>query len=107
MAVENQDNSEELFIRLVKSVKTLFYKYSFPHSIMKKGITPIFTNAVMFWAVKFVIMVVIYFWLIAPFLQNSDPAVVNLVNIAYGFLTVFVVFALRTLDISGLMSFRK
>ncbi len=72
-----------------------------------KGQNPIFVNAVMFWAVKFVIMVIVYFWLIAPYLKGSDPALVNFVNIAYAFLTIFVVFALKSLDLSGLLSFRK
>ena len=72
-----------------------------------KGQNPILTNALIFWGIKFVIMVVIYFWLIAPNLKSTDPAVSNIVNIAYAFLTIFVVFALKDLNVSGLFRFRR
>lgn len=72
-----------------------------------KIFSPIFTNAIGFWAVKLIIMMVIYFWLVAPYLTDSDPVVINFINIAYAFLTVFVVFALRSLNIPGFISIRK
>lgn len=72
-----------------------------------KGQFQIFGNAVMFWGVKTLIMLVIYFWLIAPNLQGLDTAVSNFINVAYGFLAIFVIFAMKGMSVGGLFSFRK
>ena len=49
----------------------------------------------------------VYFALIAPNITNSDPAVKSFINIAYGFLTIFVVFALNKLELPGFLNFGK
>jgi len=71
------------------------------------SISPILQNALIFWAIKAIIMIGIYFWLIAPNLGGLDTAMANFINIAYAFLTIFVVFALKDLSISGLLRFKK
>ena len=71
-----------------------------------KGQNPIFMNALLFWIVKIIIILVIYFWLIAPNLKDMDPATANFINIAYAFLAIFVIFAMRGMDL-GLFSYRK
>jgi len=76
--------------------------------IKKKGqFSPIFTNALMFWIIKIIIIVVIYFWLIAPYLKDLDTAIKNLINIAYAFLAIFIIFGMKLLNVSGLFRFAK
>ena len=72
-----------------------------------KGINPILENALVFWGIKFSLMVFIYFWLIAPNLQNTDPALATFINIAYAFLTIFVIFSMDVLNVTGLFNFGK
>jgi len=64
-------------------------------------------NALVFWLIKIVIVAAIYFWLIAPYVKALDPAVANLVNIAYAFLAIFIIFGMRVLGVKGLFHFAK
>ena len=66
----------------------------------------IFNNAIKWWTAKGIIMLVIYFWLIYPNL-STDTAFKNLINIAYGIITIFVIFGMNKLDITGLISLGK
>lgn len=68
---------------------------------------PILKNALIFWAIKAIIMIGIYFWLIAPNLGGLENAIANFINIAYAFLTIFVVFALKDLNVGNLFRFKK
>ena len=68
---------------------------------------PIQENALFFWGIKFIVMVVIYLWLVAPSISNLDQNAKNIINVVYAFLTVFVVFALKELSIKNWFSFRK
>ena len=67
---------------------------------------PILQNALIFWAVKLIIMAFLYVIFIAPNLSGLDQAVANMINIAYGFLTIFIVFAMKGLQIPGI-KYRK
>jgi len=68
---------------------------------------PIQENALFFWGIKFAVMAVIYFWLVAPSIANFDENAKNMVNVVYAFLTIFVVFALKELSVKDWFSFRK
>lgn len=86
------------------------FKYSIEDFFMntiKGQLSPIFTNALMFWIVKIVIIVIIYFWLIAPYLKDSDPAVANFINIAYAFLALFIIFGMKIMKVAGMFHFGK
>jgi len=72
-----------------------------------KGQNPIFMNALTFWIVKIIILVVIYLVLIAPNIENADPLLANFVNIAYAFLAIFVIFGMKLMRVGGLFSYRK
>ena len=73
----------------------------------KRAQNPILVNALIFWIIKGAVMAGVYFELIAPNITNSDPAVKSFINIAYGFLTIFVVFALNKLELPGFLNFGK
>lgn len=63
-------------------------------------------TALIWWGIKALILVILYFWLIFPNLPES-LALKNFINITYAFLAVFIIFKMKRLDVKGLFSYKK
>lgn len=68
---------------------------------------PILKNALLFWGIKVLILVVIYYWLVNPNLPIDNTMLTNMINIAYAFLCVFIIFRMKLLEIGNLIKFKK
>lgn len=67
----------------------------------------ILITTLIWYFIKGVILFILYLLLIEPNLSYENPAVSNLIKIAYGFLSIFVIFAMKGLNVSGLFSYKK
>jgi hypothetical protein len=97
---------EELANGLFKGLGKL-YKTTFLYAFMNRLQEDMLEATLIWWGIKAFILLVLYFIFIYPNLPSENLAIKNFVNIAYGFLSVFVIFAMKGMKVKGLFSFKK
>ncbi|MBI3032573.1 hypothetical protein HYY69_03800 [Candidatus Woesearchaeota archaeon] len=74
---------------------------------MNKCQKDILKTTVVWYGIKGIILLLVYVLLIKQILPYVNPGVSYLINIAYAFVCLFVLFSMKGLEINGLVSYKK